>query len=262
MPSVRQKELFLTPLNVFLDENFRRRKAKNSKYSLRAFARDLQIPASKLSEIMSGKSSPGQALTAKLIEALRLEDNEASVLQKMIAKHKELQRKTRGARILKADEYAEIAGLEHYAIIHLLETEGCQHDARWISQRLQISLEKTIEAIARMQRLGLIRVASGKITPAHNRRTTGAVSTEAIRESHRQVLQHATECISSVAVTDRDITSITFAVNKENIIEAKELIKEFRRKMASFLSKGPKTEVYNLNVQLVPMSYPVKEEML
>ena len=36
--------------------------------------------------------------------------------------------------------------------------------------------------------------------------------------------------------------------------EAKRLIKNFRRKMATLLTQGLKTDVYNLNVQLVPVT--------
>lgn len=262
MPTKRKTELFPTPLNIYLDETFKQRKLKNTKYSMRAFARDLRLPASKLSEILSGKGSPGAGLTKNLVSSLKLDASEAQTLESMIAKHRELQKRTRDAHVLAEDEYALIAGLEHYGIIHLLETSDCVHDARWLAKRLDIPLEKVILAIGRMQRLGLIKILDGKITPVHNKRTTTHdIPSQVLRDSHREVLNHAIESLEKTAVKDRNVTSITFAVNKEKLAEANDLIKEFRRKIANLLSQGSTSEVYNLNVQLVPLTYRQEEKI-
>jgi uncharacterized protein (TIGR02147 family) len=50
------------------------------------------------------------------------------------------------------------------------------------------------------------------------------------------------------------VTSITFSINRKNIPEAKKMIRTFRRKMATLMAKGHKTDVYNLNVQLFPVT--------
>ncbi len=44
------------------------------------------------------------------------------------------------------------------------------------------------------------------------------------------------------------------AVDSEKIPEAKILIKEFRQKMSALLESGKKDEVYQLAVQLYPLS--------
>lgn len=262
MPGQRKKELFSTPLNIYLDETFKKRKSKNSKYSMRAFARDLRLPASKLSEILSGKGSPGAGLTKNLISSLKLDTSEAKALEKMIAKHKDLQLKTNAGHVLAEDEFALIAGLEHYGIIHLLETSDCIHDVRWLASRLDIPMEKVVLAIGRMQRLGLIQILDGKISPVHNKRTTTHdIPSKILRDSHREVLHHAIESLEKSAVQDRNITSITFAVDKRKLVEANNLIKDFRRKIATLLSSGPTTEVYNLNIQLVPLTYRQEEKL-
>lgn len=262
MISKRKTELFPTPLNIYLDETFKRRKSKNTKYSMRAFARDLRLPASKLSEILSGKGYPGAGLTKNLVSSLKLDATEAKALEKMIGKHKELQKKSCGAHVLAEDEFALIAGLEHYGIIHLLETTDCIHDTRWLAQRLGLPMEKIVLALGRMQRLGLIKILDGKITPVHGKRTTSHdIPSKVLRDSHREVLNHAIDSLEKTAIHDRNITSITFAVNKEKLAEANELIKDFRRKIATLLSHGPTSEVYNLNVQLVPLTYRPEEKL-
>lgn len=260
VPSKRKTELFPTPLNIYLDETFKRRKSKNAKYSMRAFARDLRLPASKLSEILSGKGSPGAGLTKNLVSSLKLDTSEAKSLEKMIAKHRELQLKTRDAYVLAEDEYSLVAGLEHYGLIHLLGTVDCVHDARWLAARLDTSMEKVVLALGRMQRLELIKFVDGKIIPTHKKlTTTHDIPSQVLRESHLEVLRHAAESLEKCALEDRNVTSITFAVNKEKLSEAKELIKEFRRKIATLLSQGETSEVYNLNVQLVPLTYRQEE---
>ena len=56
-------------------------------------------------------------------------------------------------------------------------------------------------------------------------------------------------------MTERDVNE---SVTHEQLrAEAKEKIAHFRREMAGLLEIGTKTEVYNLNIQLVPVSYPL-----
>jgi hypothetical protein len=48
---------------------------------------------------------------------------------------------------------------------------------------------------------------------------------------------------------------MTVAVDLDKISEAKEVIREFRRKMSTLFSEGNKSEVYNLAIQLYPLSH-------
>ena len=80
-----------------------------------------------------------------------------------------------------------------------------------------------------------------------------------IRHFQKQILEKSIESLERDPLMERDITSITIAINEDKIEEAKKEIKKFRMKMSEFLSEGPKTRVYNLGVHLIPLTKSVKE---
>ncbi|MGZ3740999.1 MAG: DUF4423 domain-containing protein, partial [Bdellovibrionota bacterium] len=60
--------------------------------------------------------------------------------------------------------------------------------------------------------------------------------------------------IEAVPTEERDITSMTMAIDPRRLPLAKTLIRKFRFRLADLLETGDRTEVYNLNVQLVPVT--------
>ena len=108
-------------------------------------------------------------------------------------------------------------------------------------------------ALDRLEKLGIIRRSGGRF-----RQTVKPISTSedrrdiAIRKYHRQNLQNADLCLNRVGVADRDISSITMAIDKSKLPRAKELIRTFRKELCALLESGPKEEVFTLAIQLFP----------
>ena len=59
-------------ISEFLGAEFSKRKLRNETYSLRAFARDLGVSASRLSEILSGKLGISEKTAETIASKLRL----------------------------------------------------------------------------------------------------------------------------------------------------------------------------------------------
>ena len=55
-------------------------------------------------------------------------------------------------------------------------------------------------------------------------------------------------------VEERDVSSVTMAIDVQRIPLAKEAIRAFRRRLMRLLEAGSPDEVYNLNIQLVPVT--------
>jgi hypothetical protein len=58
------------------------------------------------------------------------------------------------------------------------------------------------------------------------------------------MLDQAHLALETQSVEDRDITSVTMAIDKSKVVEAKALIKAFRRRLSAFLEEGAASEVY------------------
>ena len=60
--------------------------------------------------------------------------------------------------------------------------------------------------------------------------------------------------LKEIGVELRDFSAMTIALDLEKLPEAKTIIREFRQKMGTLLRNGNKTEVYQLAIQLYPLS--------
>lgn len=242
-------------ISVFLYEVLAKRQEKNSKYSLRAFARDLGISPGRVSEILHGRRLPGQDLILRIAEALKLSETETEDLFRLIRRQRMVRKENAGARQLLTDEYAMVADLDCYALLMLMGTVEFKSDTRWMAARLGITELRALSILERLERLQLIRHRGGVYERVqHHITSTHEIPSDILKESHQNVLKHAMESIYSVEVAKRDITSITIPADPAKLGRAKEEIRTFRRRMAKLMADGRPSEVYNLNIQLVPMT--------
>lgn len=250
---------------AWLTKEYQTRRNRNSSYSLRAFARNLQVPVGPLSEIIARKRPLTTKMGTRIAERLGFSDVERDSFVKMIGENEEtistlkqgegLAKFDSGYKKISADEFAIVADWYHFAILSLMETTNFKNDPKWIASRLNITVRETKEAIERLLRMGFILQEGKKLKLAqHGVATTSNIPCAALRASHRQTLEQAISTLDEISVKDSDITSITMAIDPKKIPVAKELIQNFRRYLAKVLETGEQTEVYNLNVQLIPVT--------
>jgi uncharacterized protein (TIGR02147 family) len=236
------------------------KRASNPRYSLRLFAIKLGFSPGRVSEYISGK----RPITLK--QALKIADRLSYPPDKRrrffhciefenLLPSEEPTDIDSAYRKLSAEAFAVVADWYHFAILSLMDLDNFKASEEWISARLGISKKTAREAIQRLINIGLLEKRRGqlsKLTPSHA--TTSDVPSTALRISHKQTLQQASEALDNVPIHLRDITSITMAVNPMKLNEAKKLIKKFRHQLSTLMETGKKTEVYNLNIQLVPVT--------
>jgi transcriptional regulator with XRE-family HTH domain len=118
---------------IILQAELERRRAANARYSLRSFARDLDIDHSTLSQILRGK----RRLTGRNVRAF-------------------------GRRLrLAAPAIAELCALENEsAVLTVLERPNFQADSRWIATIVGIPLDEVNVAIQRLLRKRIVTMAS------------------------------------------------------------------------------------------------------
>ncbi len=241
-------------VSAILKSIFDSRKNRNKGYSLRAFARDLGISPGRLSDILSDTTIPGSRLILRIVKALKLGPYETESVLRVVEKQRRLYEEFQGAKQLSNDEFSVIVDREHFSVLCLMETEGFKSDLSWMAERLGISAATVEKVLERLLRMGLISFDKGykslhkDVTTSHN------IPSQAIREYHLQGLQHSMESLMQDDPSLRDITSIEMAVNMKKMDEVREHIRDFRRKIANLMEEGDKTEVYRLNIQLVPVT--------
>ncbi|MBO9665788.1 MAG: DUF4423 domain-containing protein [Bdellovibrio sp.] len=242
-----------TDLTHFFNQIFLAKKAKNPKYSMRAFARDLSLTQGRLWELIHGRYVPGTKVTERISEVLRLSEEDKAQLNQLVSLAKDTPTPT--LRELKTDEFALISDWEHFAIINLLGTKDSKSCVEWIAKRLSISVLQAEGAVQRLLDAGLLVQTDKGLTPSFaNVSTENEIPSPVLRESQRQVIVQSLDSLQRDSVDVRSITSVTFPANIKNLPKAKKLISEFSARMAELMEKGDRTEVYNLAVQLVPVT--------
>src|SRR6185436_13203072 len=128
----------------YLQSELSRRCERNPRYSVRAFARALDINDGALSQILSGKRIPAYRTALRIIRALGLApEDEQNFLGSLAEKHRsrglqrlnpifrEIQVKPRQQQI---DLFRMAADWYHCAIMELVLCEDFQSDPSWVAR--------------------------------------------------------------------------------------------------------------------------------
>ncbi len=243
---------------------YREGKQKNPQYSLRAFAKKLSLSPGSLSDILKGKRSLSFKSAHKILNRLDfLPDERHSFLnlalsEKMgcAASDTSLHKKNlKKFKTIDPDVFYVVSDWQHYAVLGLMKTSNFQSNSKWIAKRLGITSVEVESTLSRLERVGLIKKINEQYVRINeNLSTTHDIPSSALRRSHKQTLEQAISALEEIPVELRDITSISVAINPNKMRDAKDLIKNFRREFQAIMEDGKKEEVYNLNIQFIPVT--------
>lgn len=239
----------------FLSQFFNKRRAKNSQYSVRAFARDIGISSGRASEFLRGVSIPGPLLSQRIVTALRLTENQKQQLNLLIASHLSVRksRKNSEAYQLADKEFTLLPDWQHFAVLNLLNTAKAQPSVPWLADRLGLAEGAVEDSLEKLNLAGLVSEKDGFYKATHQHlSSTNTVPSEALRNYHRQMIQRALWSIDNVPMELRNVTSIMMTANPSNLYKLKVLTNEFKQRAAELFGEGETTDVYNLCIQIFP----------
>ncbi|MCB0362486.1 MAG: TIGR02147 family protein, partial [Bdellovibrionales bacterium] len=213
-------------LIALMQEELTRRQASNPAYSLRAFSKRIGIVPSAASEIMSGKRRVSQAMAKIILENLQINPRKMNNLLSKLASRK----KVDGAKELKTytqvdmTKYHVISDWYYFAILSLAETKSFLDTPEWISERLNITLKQARLGLKHLEDLEMLfRNRDGKLRATGKKfKTTNDIQNLALQRSHLQTLDLAKSAVFDQGVEQRDIGSITMAIDTSLLPESKE----------------------------------------
>lgn len=255
----------------YLKDELTRRTESNPRYSLRAFAKALQIDPTGLSKILSNKKILSLKTAEKMLSRLPMANETRDIFLSSVVKEQQtrsLQRMRRdvlhydktSVKELSGDVFRVISDWYHYAILELTLTKDFQSDARWISKHLGISVMETKMAIERLLAIGLLENNDGRLTKTDRMISTGDTSktTPAHIKNQMQILDKAKYSLENDPIGERSMTGMTMAVEESKLPLAKKLIDEFMDSLCSFLESGTRERVYQLSVCLYPLQKKIE----
>lgn len=257
------KKLFF--IQRVLKKELDSRLKKNPRYSLRAFARFLEMAPSKLSEIINGKAGLSLKSAQKIAYKLNLSEDEKNTFcdsaelqfaRKAIDREKARYRLTRKSASVKyqkvsLDTFESIYEWYCFAILELVETTQFKNDSTWIAKQLGITNAESTSALERLKKAGLLVEENGSLkTDFSMRTTTTNIPSEAIRKFHHQILQKAVKNLKAENIDNRDYSTALISIDKSQLKMVKNRILKFRKSLLRELSKStPKDEVFCLSIQ-------------
>ena len=245
-----------------LQSKYEQIRSRNAGFSMRGYASRLGMSSGALSEIMQGKRTVSAKKIRGLLETKIFEPQERSELARAagFVLAGESGKSPRYAR-LSAEEFQVIADWWHYAILNLIGTRGFRSDPKWIAARLGLDLRVVEDALFRLKELRLIRVEDDRLRRTEARLTTSDDRIDlALQRGNLGLIKLAGRRLKTIPIDRRDVTSFVMAVNPARLPEAKTAIRRFQDDLSALLEGDDATEVYQLGIQLYPLTKSVEKK--
>ncbi len=233
--------------NRILAEELCRRKQRNPSYSLRAFARDLEINPSGLSEFMACKRDFSVSLASRVARHLPLSQDDFDYF--IISSQSNRDDSDN------AKDYFEMMSYWHYfAILNLAGTCNNISDPQWLAERLAIEQSAVKQALQQLTEMRLIRVVEGRmIRDISMLQKTTKIPGATVTKHYRSLLSQAGVSLFRDPPDLREMRAITFAISPENIQRAKDILLNARDRITNLLTSNSPTSIYMLSYYLFPM---------
>jgi uncharacterized protein (TIGR02147 family) len=260
-----------------LEQELANRCEKNSRYSMRAFARALDIAPGPLSQILSQKRVPSYKMARQMLRCIELTPEDQKRFLASIAEAHHQRGLTRMNPFFRAlassmspetqsrlpippvdlsiDHFRIIGDWYHYAILFLTYVDGFDPSPKWIASQLGISESEAKLGVERLLSVGMLKRKGKKLVSFQQNFTTADkhLTTPALRKRQRQILEKAIYSLENDPIETRNFSAMTMAIDEAKIPAAKEKIEKFTQELSEFLESGRKNRVYELSVCLFPL---------
>jgi len=251
---------------------FNERRAINAAYSLRAFARDLKIQPSHLSEMLTQKKGLSLLVARRIATRLRMNREDRTEFLDLVESQdarSAVVRQRAQARVSRHDAHSRqeldrmafeiIKDWHHFALRAYIAAQGKNFSLNGAARYFKLPVGTLSEALERLKILGLV---TGKKFLRSNEKVTFAprgIPLHAKRLHHLQLLERAQHAYLEQSFETRDYMTSILAIDPTKLDEAKQLIKKFHADMNQVLvpSSVKLEEVYCFATQLYCLKGPV-----
>lgn len=243
-----------------LQSEFQKRQTKNARYSLRAFAQHLGVQSATLSAVLKRKRQLPTAKSLKIVNELKLSSTEKKKLIKNLkaplGQATLNQFWSRPQLSIEAATLAVISEWEYFAVLSLCKLSDFKGQPKWIAKRLGLTLARAEEVWNTLINLKLLEFDGQNRVKVcfENLRVSTPVPSKVLRQGHHDELKLAQKKLDAVPMQQRNFSSLTFAMSSKKMNEANDLIRKFIQQMENTFEKGTMDQVYQLGIQLYPLT--------
>jgi uncharacterized protein (TIGR02147 family) len=247
------------------------RARQNPSYSRAAFARDLSLSPSALSEILSGKKGLSPARAESVASCLHLPEWQGSLFKRLAveaygrspaarAEAKAWLDAQAGAVEVERQKAEVTEALTSWLDLAILETTHLKNfrpEEPWIADHLGVTLVQVVQAKERLLRVGLLKIERGVWSDESPYFTTSdGVPSAAVKNFHRNFLRLAEKKIDGAPIEERVLKATVFSVDSAQEKEARAILDEAISKIMALSAEGygKKDKVFAFGAQLIQLS--------
>lgn len=246
---------------------------KNKIYlSLRYYAGKLGLDPGNFVKILNGERHLSKKAIQQTINFLKLSKREGDYFRTLVAfskakKQADIKDHFERLAAMKRIEPFEITSAMaefyrawyHTAVAGLLSYYAFDGDYPALARQMvpSITVKQAKESIRLLVRTGIIKKDSeGHLRPVHDLMTTGDKwHTAAVHEFQRESIKLAELALDELPQSNRDISTVAFAVNEEDFKEICSLAKDFRTTALRIARESEIADrVCQVNIQIFPLT--------
>ncbi len=248
-------------IQIFIQEEFNRRRAKNSKFSLRSFANLLNTDASSLSKIMNGQRVPSMQTLEKWASKLKLSLQQSQQLFALLAPDVAKKRKAKKNFAFDAIRSDMLTSEYEWFYPFIIEANNLKFsntNMKRLAEHLGISETEIIRGRETLRAMGILKPHpsnSQKLLPSQSTTMEFKSTTQKLRSIQQKYLEMAIGAVDNVPIEKRENTTLTIALPKKDLQKIKDILKKARKRINSVAQEKTKQAdtLYNVTMAIYPV---------
>ncbi|MBI1860826.1 MAG: TIGR02147 family protein [Deltaproteobacteria bacterium] len=251
----------------FLKREFEMRTLRNESYSLRSFARDLNLSPGRLSAILNRGAGLSEANARRIAEVLGLSGSEAEYFFTLtmsaharsargrIQAKKTLQSLLCTEHGISLRSFSSISDWYHLALLELVQLSGFKNEDKWIANALGLKRSFVRPAIGRLINAGLLtQMGTTLVAVTRSNRVESGISSSSIRRFHSQIIAKAHDSVHRQSLDERYLRSLILAVDRHGMALVREKIDRCLEEIKTISEKSRKERLYCCAIQFFNLS--------
>lgn len=256
---------------VLLEEELKRRKRVNARFSLRTFAKMIGADPSHLSKILQCDKPLTPNIAKRFIEKSELSETEKSLFWDSFIREREKSFGDKNIGLediisqrvpqndnspLSNETFYVISEPYHWAIVEMTKVPGYGNDPEKIAQKIGYSALEVTSAIQRLVRCGFLVKTENGVEPVKSTweiSQSDAISRTAQTLHQKRVMEKAAIALDRVSTDIQAQSAMTFTVDATKVGVAQQRIQNFMTALSQELGSAS-GEVYQLSLSLFPVA--------
>lgn len=233
---------------------FKKRKQRNPKYSLRSFARDLEISPGRLSRILNEKDEPGPKFIDAILKTKTLGPAEREEIQRSVQNSRNpfTHIRDNDELVIEKDELQIVWSC--MAIFSLLNAHRKGFSAHVIGERMGLSREETKTCLAFLVKNKAIKQnANGEYVSAADKVLLPRKQAIDLYYTHVEFLKSVFARSQEIAKGETLYGNMTLALTSESAKKVKKILISALTKITKEASASGEKRVFHLTTQLFPV---------